>query len=84
MLRLQCFQSNLFQFLFYLNQAINKGGIACGVSQDAPVYRLFDEKRLNPQPSHLLSDLNEQKNRRYGFSRATKQAQNNYLWRHLQ
>jgi hypothetical protein len=36
-------------------------------------YRLFDKKRLNPQLFYLLFDFNEQKNRRYGFSCATKQ-----------
>jgi hypothetical protein len=40
------------------------------------VYRLFDKKRLNPQLFHLLSDLNEQKNQRYGSSSTTKQPLN--------
>jgi hypothetical protein len=43
------------------------------------LYRLFDKKRLNPQLSHPLSDPNEQKNQRYGFSWATKQPQNIFL-----
>jgi hypothetical protein len=38
-----------------------------------PAYRLFDKERLNPQLFYLLSDFNEQKNQRYGFSCAMKQ-----------
>jgi hypothetical protein len=41
--------------------------------KDTLIYRLFDEKRLNPLLCYLLPDFNEQKNQRYGFSSATKQ-----------
>jgi hypothetical protein len=63
--------NNLIAMLAESLFLINNKGLYCQ-NQYIYLYRLFDEKRLNPQLCYPLPDFNEQKNQRYGPSSATK------------